>query len=107
MKWLPTTVIILLACSLAACASNKSATSTPGSTQAAAGAEQATDPATEDAGLGPIVYNGQTMAECDKQVRTGTRIRRQVCKPNAFNGLFPGGINMGVRGEKQPGYGRN
>ncbi len=57
-------------------------------------------------GLGPIVYRGQEPVQCTKKTRTGTRIPRNVCRADAFNGLFPGGIDLGAAGESQPGYGR-
>lgn len=56
-------------------------------------------------GLGPIVYRGQEPVQCSKKIRTGTRIPREVCRADAFNGLFPVGIDMGSAGEAIPGYG--
>lgn len=56
-------------------------------------------------GLGPIAIRGQQPAQCIRKTRLGTRIPRDVCRANGFNGLFPAGINMGSAGEAQPGYG--
>jgi len=63
----------------------------------------------EDAnGLGTIVYNGKPLIECGRQLRTGSRIRRQVCRPDGYNGMFPsGGINVGTAKESQVGYGNH
>ena len=44
--------------------------------------------------------------DCRRHVRTGSRIARNACKANSFNGLFPGGVNLDTAGESQPGYGR-
>lgn len=59
----------------------------------------------DGSGLGTVVYNSARMS-CERRVRTGTRIRRDICRADGFNGLFPsGGLNMGTAGEHQPGYG--
>lgn len=59
----------------------------------------------DGSGLGTIVYNSNRMT-CERRVRTGTRIPRDVCRADGFNGMFPsGGLNMGTAGESQPGYG--
>ena len=55
-------------------------------------------------GLGPIVYRGQEPVQCTKKTRAGTRIPRDVCRADSFNGLFPAGFDMGSAGEAIPGY---
>ena len=63
------------------------------------------DDAGENPGLGTIVYNGKPLVECGQQLRTGSRIRREVCVPDGYNGMYPsGGINMGTAKESQPRY---
>jgi predicted small secreted protein len=66
------------------------------------------DGAGENAGLGAIVYNGKPLIECGRRLRTGSRIPRQVCSPDGYNGMYPsGGINVGTAKESQVGYGNN
>lgn len=60
----------------------------------------------EQSGLGGVVYS-KARVTCERRVRTGTRIPRDICGANGFNGLFPSGINTGTAGESQPGYGRS
>ena len=104
MNTLLSSIVILSASVLWACAASPPASNSAG--EPAPVPANVGDEAADATGLGPIVYSGQSMAECRRQMRTGTRIRREVCNPNAFNGLFPGGVNLGTGGESQPGYGR-
>ncbi len=98
-----TTSIIFMGLLLVACGS--SPTLDNPSAVAANDGVSAADILPDIPGLGPIVYRGQEPVQCAKKTRTGTRIPREVCRADAFNGLFPGGIDMGAEGEAQPGYG--
>ena len=58
--------------------------------------------------LGTIIYNGRPLAQCMRRVRTGSRIRRELCGSDGFDSMFPsGGIDVGTGTESQTGYGNN
>ena len=99
---LSTLSIIFMSLLLAACGSSP-AIDNPSAVAANDGVSAA-DILPDIPGLGPIVYRGQEPVQCTKKTRTGTRIPRDVCRADAFNGLFPGGIDMGSAGEAIPGY---
>ncbi len=103
-----TTSIISMGLLLVACGSSPTLDNPSGEPVAVAvdDSVSADDIVPDIPGLGPIVYRGQEPVQCTKKTRTGTRIPREVCKADVFNGLFPGGIDMGSAGEAQPGYGR-
>ena len=103
MKSCLSTSIIFMGLLLVACGSSPTLDNPFGETDAVGVADIVPDVP----GLGPIVYRGQEPVQCVKKTRTGTRIPREVCNADAFNGLFPGGIDMGAEGEAQPGYGHN
>jgi len=103
MKKYLTGTVVLAILMLSACSSSPTFESPPREPVQVV----AVDVITENPGLGRIVYNGRPLAECKRQTRTGTRIRRDVCRPNSRNGLFPGGYDLGTGGESQVGYGRN
>ncbi len=104
---LSTTSIIFMVMLLVACGSSPTLDNPSGEPVAVAvdDSVSADDIVPDIPGLGPIVYRGQEPVQCTKKTRTGTRIPREVCRADAFNGLFPGGIDMGAEGEAQPGYG--
>lgn len=105
---LSTTGIIFMGLLLVACGSSPTLDNPAGEPVAVAGNDgvSADEILPDIPGLGPIAYRGQEPAQCPRKTRLGTRIPRDVCRANAFNGLFPAGINMGSAGEAQPGYGR-
>ena len=104
---LSTTGIIFMGLLLVACGSSPTLDNPSGEsvTVAADDSVSADDIVPDIPGLGPITDRGQQPVQCIKIKRTGTRIRREVCRATSFNGLFPAGINMGAAGEAQPGYG--
>lgn len=58
-------------------------------------------------GIGTIVYVGRPLVKCGQLVRLGSRIRRELCNADGFNGMYPsGGINMGTALESQIPYGK-
>lgn len=98
---LSTTSIIFMSLLLVACGSSPTFDNPSGETVAV----DAADIVPDVPGLGPIVYRGQESVQCAKRTRAGTRIPRDVCRADSFNGLFPAGFDMGAEGEAQPGYG--
>lgn len=118
MKMLHAGMLVLAAFVLVGCGTTSTLSNPPTSTGAQSSeanpvqsdkAPQAIATANEPAdaaGLGQIVYSGRDVIDCGRTRRTGSRIPRDVCRPNSFNGLFPsGGINMGTAREGQPSYG--
>ena len=91
---------------LTACSSSPTVVSADGQSAPSVASTEPDGQVADDTGLGPIVYSGQARASCERRVRTGTRIPRDICHADGFNGMFPsGGLNMGTAGEGQPGYG--
>ncbi len=104
--YLSTASIIFTGLLLAACGSSPSIDNPSGEPVAVAANDRvsAADILPDIPGLGPIVYRGQEPVQCTKKTRAGTRIPRNVCRADSFNGLFPAGFDMGSAGEAIPGY---
>lgn len=59
----------------------------------------------DESGLGTLASNGRGLMNCGRVKRTGSRIPRDVCGPNSFNGLYPSGVNMSTYKESGPRWG--
>lgn len=103
---LSTTCIIFVGLLLVACGSSPTLDNPSAEPVAVAANDSvsAADILPDIPGLGPIVYRGQEPVQCTKKTRAGTRIPRDVCRADSFNGLFPAGFDMGSAGEAIPGY---
>ena len=99
--------IVLVAMTLSACATGN-ADRAASVAEALEQPEGANEVAENESGLGTIAYTQQREKKCGRQARTGSRIQREICTPDGFNGLYPAPkINMGTANESQPGYGNN
>jgi hypothetical protein len=66
----------------------------------------ATMPVDNESGLGTLASNGRDLVNCGRTRRTGSRIPREICEANAFNGLYPsGGMTMSTAKESGPRWG--
>ena len=119
MKLVESALIILACLAFAACSSTPTTTGTregtPGGAGVDAGAGTGMRPipksaaaksADDSPGITTLSSNGRDLKQCGRNLRTGSRIPRNVCQPTGFNGMYPSaGMNMGTARESQPGYG--